>query len=360
MAAVDPIDAARPGGAIARATGEAMVMRVLGAIRDFGGDAEAPVRQAGVELNASEILSGQVDRLTTRELHMLAGHANIVASNMDADRSNRAHFRGGDYRLLFYCLVGEHSLRQAIERAEEVFTAVDNRLGSLELNVEGETARLKLGRKHCEDDALSFTVALHGLTNYHNILEWLIGSHIPAIAELDIAPAFAEGMDADLAPFTLRMGRPEKSLCFAASFLDYPVIRSFDEYSIMPHHNFLFEVPTRDTGLDIAERARRCMGRVLREDGSLCSLGQVGDMLCLSEITLRRRLASAGTSFRDLRDGVRRQFALELLRRTALPIDAISERLDFCDSDAFRRAMQTWIGQSPSAYRRGAQSGELI
>lgn len=339
---------------ITRAAGEAMVLRALRALRDYGGDPDAPLKAAGVAYSASELFAGAIERLSASELHAVSGWANVAASDLDADRMGRARFRGGDYRLLFYCLVGDHSLRQAIERAEEVFAAVDGRLGSLELRVERDCARLRLARRQGQDTSLSFAVALHGLSNYHNILEWLIGSSLPAIAELDFAPQFAADIEQSLLPFAVQMGCARQSLCFSAAYLDYPVIRSFDEYSLMPSLNFLFEVPTRDTSLEVAERARRSLARRLREEGSLCTLPQLAEMLHLSEATLRRRLIKAGTSFRELRDGARRQLALELLRRTSLSMEAISDRLDFCDSDAFRRAMQGWTGTSPTAYRRGA------
>jgi AraC-like DNA-binding protein len=349
---VDPSVGTLQAALTARRAGEAAVLRSLRAISEAGGNPDDALRSAGITVRARDLLQDGLAGLSGRALQSLSSWASVVAGNLEADRVGRAHFRSCDYRLLFYCLVGEQSLREAIERAQDAFDAVDGRLGSLRLGVEGDRAWLDMGRRQGPDDALGFVVALHGMCNYHNILEWLIGTALPAIGELDHAPHLADGIDTALLPLAVQLGRPAKRMSFPAAMLDRPVIRSIRDFHQMPSHNFLFATPGADTTGEIAERARRSLARSLRDEGSLCSLPRLAAMLQLSEATLRRRLAGAGTSFRDLRESVRRQLALELLQTTALPVEVISDRLDYCDSDAFRRAMREWTGQSPREYRR--------
>ena len=66
------------------------------------------------------------------------------------------------------------------------------------------------------------------------------------------------------------------------------------------------------------------------------------------------RLTDEGASYREIKDSCRRELGLDLLRRSSLPIEEIAVRLDFCDSDAFRRAFHDWLGMPPTRYRREA------
>ena len=341
-----------------RAGGEASLLRALRLIRSHGGDPDAPLREASVALRAAQLMAGAVEQLSPTDLQAVLAHANVAVSNLDADIKGRERFRGGDYRLLFYCLVGDHSLRQAIERAEEVFAAVNGRMGSLALRATAATAVLDLGPTFGDKDDLAFIVALHGTINYHNIIEWLVGSPVPSVVEMDFDPALAVAIDPTLLPFELRMGARRKAIRFPAAMLERPVIRTFEELSRMPSLNFIFKPAAADGDRDIAARAARTLARNLRESGALCSLPELARLLQVTEIKLRRRLAASGTSYRELRDRARHELALALLQRTDLPIEEIANRLDFCDSDAFRRAMKSWTGQSPTDFRRSRAEPE--
>lgn len=70
--------------------------------------------------------------------------------------------------------------------------------------------------------------------------------------------------------------------------------------------------------------------------------------------TLRRQLDSAGTTFSEIRDHVRRDHACFLVRDTARPIAEIALDTGYSDAREFRRAYMRWTGRTPSADRRAA------
>ncbi|WP_110081939.1 AraC family transcriptional regulator [Actinokineospora spheciospongiae] len=80
--------------------------------------------------------------------------------------------------------------------------------------------------------------------------------------------------------------------------------------------------------------------------------GEVAARLLVGERTLRRRLAEAGTSFRELRDEVRFALAEELLADGVLPVADIATRLGYAESASFIHAFTRWTGHTPSAHRR--------
>src|SRR5690606_36626927 len=100
---------------------------------------------------------------------------------------------------------------------------------------------------------------------------------------------------------------------FPAALLDNRVVRTIEDCETEPSRNFLFSTTFGDSPQRIAERAFRGMLVGLSERGRLPSLTALSQMLELNPTTLRRRLQSAGTSFRILRDNSRKQLCLELL-----------------------------------------------
>lgn len=83
-----------------------------------------------------------------------------------------------------------------------------------------------------------------------------------------------------------------------------------------------------------------------------CSREQVARIANLSERTLQRRLAEAGTSFQALRDRVRADIALKYLRQSSLQAAQIAEILGYAEPAVFTRAFRRQHGMTPSEARR--------
>ncbi|MFC8914974.1 AraC family transcriptional regulator [Streptomyces sp. WAC05374] len=98
------------------------------------------------------------------------------------------------------------------------------------------------------------------------------------------------------------------------------------------------------------DRFRAILDAALREDAA--SLDEVAQRLAMSPRTLQRRLAEHDTSWREELEHARHQHAVELLRGTDLPLNAIATRVGFSDARALRRAVRRWEGRSPNLVRR--------
>jgi AraC-like DNA-binding protein len=68
--------------------------------------------------------------------------------------------------------------------------------------------------------------------------------------------------------------------------------------------------------------------------------------------TLQRRLQDGGVSFSSLRDQVRSELALELMRRVDLTIDEVAAELGYAERSNFTHAFSRWTGMTPGAFRR--------
>ena len=185
-----------------------------------------------------------------------------------------------------------------------------------------------------------------------------VGRDIPAVGHLDMSENLLGLYEEAALPFRLEFGAAEPALVFSSAYLDQPVIRSIEDCEGTPTLTFLFGTVRRDDPEEIAARTRSTLSLVLKEDQRMLPLDRVAALLGMSRMTLRRRLSAAGTSFNRIRDDCRRSLGLELLRQSDLPIEEIAIRLDFCDSDAFRQAVRSWVAMSPTEYRRQAGEGE--
>lgn len=90
------------------------------------------------------------------------------------------------------------------------------------------------------------------------------------------------------------------------------------------------------------------------------ALARIGKALNLSERTLRRRLAELDTSYQRLVDQVRYECALDLLKRSDMPLIDIAMATGFTDARNFRRAFKRWCGMLPNQIRQGAPAPRLI
>jgi AraC-like DNA-binding protein len=119
------------------------------------------------------------------------------------------------------------------------------------------------------------------------------------------------------------------------------------------HNRILELVDGRSLSLEgpaTADEVRRALRDGLPDQAS------VARRLGLSVATLRRRLALAGHSFRELREEVLNERAKSRLREGLL-LAEISDELGFSDLRAFTRAFRRWNGRTPSAFR-AARLGE--
>ncbi|WP_374594101.1 AraC family transcriptional regulator ligand-binding domain-containing protein [Aquabacterium sp.] len=73
--------------------------------------------------------------------------------------------------------------------------------------------------------------------------------------------------------------------------------------------------------------------------------------------TLQRRLQEVGVRYTALQAQVRFRLSSQWLQDDGVSIEAISERLGFCDRRSFTQAFKRWSGLSPSQFRGKPRSG---
>lgn len=96
---------------------------------------------------------------------------------------------------------------------------------------------------------------------------------------------------------------------------------------------------------------RRIRQQFLKTPGEYPGLSRMAECLHMTERTLQRHLATAGTSYHQVVDDMRQRLAVEFLENTNLNIEEIALRVGFSDASNFRKAFKKWTGKLPSHYR---------
>jgi AraC-like DNA-binding protein len=184
----------------------------------------------------------------------------------------------------------------------------------------------------------------------HGLAAWLVAHPLPLDEVSFPYPPPLHVADYELV-FAPRhtFDAPRLEARFPAEWLALPVRR--DEAALT---RFLADAPASITTLyrrdrALALRVREHLRAALPEHLALPALAK---RLFLSPRSLHRRLEDEGTSFRAIKDGLRRELAIEWLTKTSRPLGRIGADLGFADAAAFYRAFSAWTGSGPREYRR--------
>ncbi|WP_390617545.1 helix-turn-helix domain-containing protein [Maricurvus nonylphenolicus] len=144
----------------------------------------------------------------------------------------------------------------------------------------------------------------------------------------------------------------EKNQCCLAiprQWLYIPVRNAGQQASILLNDQVRRILPQDSRSGDIVSRVKR----MLLEHPNECAfqLEATAPFLSLSPRTLRRHLASAGTSFRRVCLEVRMELAKDYLTNTQLTVQEIAYQLGYSQPNNFYRAFKGYFEKTPEALR---------
>jgi len=101
-----------------------------------------------------------------------------------------------------------------------------------------------------------------------------------------------------------------------------------------------------------AQRVRGVLHQAIL--GGNASTRGVAGLFGINERSLRKRLTADGSRFQELLNETRSELAQHLLENTRMPISEIAAALHYADHAVFSRAFRSWLGLSPSQFRRAS------
>ena len=259
--------------------------------------------------------------------------------------------RRGSFEFLCRAALSAKTLEQALERIARFMHVVLDDL-DVALEASGRAAVIVIS----EEQALPVgptgrVFAFEWLLRMiHGLAAWLVADPLPLDEVCFPYPPPLHAADYELV-FAPRytFDAPRLEARFPVEWLALPVRR--DEAAL---RSFLADAPASITTLyrrdrALALRVREHLRAALPEHLALPALAH---RLFLSPRTLHRRLEDEGTSFRTIKDSLRRELAIDWLTKTARPLGRIGADLGYADAAAFYRAFSTWTGSGPREYRQ--------
>ncbi len=267
--------------------------------------------------------------------------------------------RVGSFEFMCRGCLSAPTLADALTRASRFLRIV---LPDLAISVRRSQGRAELviaeTRKLADSlDATGRIFAFEWLLRLlHGLSCWLAGRSIGLDSVIfpypkpdhfaDYALIFTE--DSRFAP-TVAGGVGTLVASFNANLLDLPIRR--DEAALS---TFLDGAPGKLTTLyrrdrEMVIRVRDLLRAALPDT---LTLDDIAGRLYLSPRTIHRRLEEEGSSFRGIKDALRRDMALSRLTKTRDSIAKVAADLGYADTSAFYRAFVDWTGMAPVHYRQ--------
>lgn len=256
----------------------------------------------------------------------------------------------GCWSMMCHAVIGCETLGQALSRYCRFYQLFDIAAQPV-LEEDGDLARITLA---APDTGSAQTPYLHEmlLFNTHRFASWLVQEHLPLQAvNLSYAP-LAPAMDYRhmFLANPIEFEHPLSQLVISRSLLDKRVTQNETSLRHFLRHPVLIML-TQDYAVNSwTARVRHNLRRRLRD---MPELSAVATALEVHPQTLRRRLSAEGTTFKDIKNQVRRDTALHFLGKQGLSIEEIAHRAGFSESSAFIRAFKGWTGVTPYTYRKG-------
>ena len=188
------------------------------------------------------------------------------------------------------------------------------------------------------------------LRNVHGFSSWFIDSRI-ALREVGFpfaAPPH-QGVYPLMFPGPVYFNAPRAGFSFDAQYLALPLKRDERSLRTMLQRALpLIVLPYRRDRL-LAQRVRELLRT---QAGAMGTAETLARALHVSTRTLHRQLHEEGVSLQRLKDEVRRDQAMDQLRRSARPVKQVAQAVGFGNEKSFARAFRQWTGLSPSEFRR--------
>ncbi|MDD3764442.1 MAG: AraC family transcriptional regulator [Nevskiales bacterium] len=330
------------------------VVEAIAGVRARGRDPAGLLDQAGIPV----ALLGSAQSRVAAERFSALWLAVAAALDDEFFGLDARRMKVGSFATLCHLMIGARTLRDALKRAARLFGIVldDTEVvpdfgGAAAALALQPTARARAAGRELKPFAHeTLLIMLHGLAC------WIIGRRIPLSQAQFAYPRPARWreytvMYAQRLVFDCPMTRIE----FDPQFLDAPVVQ--DEASA---REFLREAPYtivlkyKDTN-SLTAQVRQYLRDAAPQDWP--GFDALAQTLELSPSVLRRGLEREGTTFRAIKDDLRRDLAIGHLTDTDLPIPEIAAELGFAEPSAFHRAFKQWTGVRPGEYRRSQAGG---
>ena len=327
----------------------AFVQAIAQAYARYGRDPGPALRAAQI---APRELKNREARITAAQFEALNAHAMQELDDEALGWFSR-RLPWGSYGMLCRASLGSPDLGVAIKRwcrhhrllTEDITLCLHTHAGLATVTVNEQRLLPSEFREFCLVSLLRF---LHGYAS------WAIDSRV-SLTEACFpfeAPAHADAYPLMFCD-SVRFGADEASYSFDERYLALPLQRDERALRTMLRRALPLTVLQYRRDRLLGQRVRELLRTRPHEAAHAQALAA---LLNISARTLHRQLHEEGASLQAIKDEVRREQAIEQLRRSGKPIKQVALAVGFRNEKSFARAFRQWTGSTPGEFRRGQAS----
>ncbi len=326
----------------------AFVREALAGVRARGGDPAALLQTAGIAPALLQARDGRVSAAAFGRLWL------AVAAALDDEffGQDGRRMKVGSFATLCHLCIHARTLRQALQRGIRLLNLLLDDL-RITLREGTDCAEVVIDDRRAQAAVFAHEtlfILLQGL------ICWLVDRRIVMLSA-DFAypaPAWAAEYPRIYAR-DIRFDNGPTRFRFPLRDLQAPVVqteRTAREFLRGAPANFIVKYRNpRSLAVHLRRRLRQ------GPRGFALGLEDAAGELGLSPATLRRHLEAEGTSFRLIKDGLRRDLSIRLLQQTPeRSVPDIAAAAGFAEPSAFHRAFLKWTGTSPGDFRRRSRT----
>jgi AraC-like DNA-binding protein len=255
----------------------------------------------------------------------------------------------GSFELMCDLATSGATLGDALNKAFRFYALLSHGI-DFSLHCHGNAAYIQIQLSAPELDHHNFLCEWWSMV-WWGISSWLIGENIRSLGfEFPHAAAVSMEGYAEAFPGPCKFGQPAARFYFDRRFLERPVMRTAGDLDslLLSRWDFGF-LPANANQLK--QRLYHRIKHVFQDSKRFPAMEEMAREFCLSSQTLRRRLEEENTSYRQIKEEIRREQVLKLLKVPTIPLAEITRRGGFSDSSALARAVKGWTGLYPKQYR---------
>lgn len=260
--------------------------------------------------------------------------------------------------LAFACelILPCQNLEEALSKAFRFYGLVSEDI-QFDLISNGELSDIRVYLLEPELDRANY-LSEWFLLLWRNLAGWLIGEEIPVLkTHFSHAQQGAYEEYNQVFASECSFKQAENSITFHSKYLRKKIIRDMDDLETFYATSEIDLIHFSGVDYSLKSRIRSLLKGYFFDVLQFYPMESVAKKFNMSAQSLRRRLEDEGTSYRSIKEEIRREAAIQWLRDENISISEVSRMCGFAETNGLSRAMKSWVGMTPSDYREQILSG---
>ncbi len=271
----------------------------------------------------------------------------------------RRRCKSGTLAMAIELILSSKTLEEALDKAFRFYALVTNDV-HFDLIIETDFVDICVHIMEPELDAGNHLTEWL-IILWRDLSGWLVGEQIPVVKTRfahQRAGAYEEYSQVFLSECVFMQA--ENSITFHRKYLRKEIVRDMQDFKTFFATSAISLVGFSGIGASLKSKVRSLLKDHLFDAMSFYSMESIAGKFNLSVQSLRRQLEQEGTSFRAIKEDVRREAAMAWLSYESVPVQEVSYLCGFAEPNGLARAMKAWAGMSPTAYREKMVGGFVL